>query len=120
AVHFAGFLDQAGKGREGNAADIYLNTNRVDNSPVSVVEACAMGLPVVATAVGGIPHLVADGHNALLVPDGDHEAMAAAVERLVREPELACQLAARGRTLAQAADWARVRPQWESLISELQ
>ena len=52
AAQFTGFLDMAGKQREFPANDIFLNTNRRDNMPVSVLEAAAFGLPVVATEVG--------------------------------------------------------------------
>ena len=89
AVRFAGFLDAEGKRREFPEHDIFLNTNRIDNAPVSVVEAAAFGLPVVATRVGGIPHLLRDGEEALLVPEAPGEtpgAMAGAVRRLCPSP----------------------------------
>src|SRR5262245_48248299 len=101
AVRFPGYLDMPAKLQEANAADIFLNTNHIDNVPVSVIEACAMGLPVVATNVGGIPDLLKDGETALLVPDGDDNAMAEAVTRLLRDPELAGRLSANGRKLAE-------------------
>jgi glycosyltransferase involved in cell wall biosynthesis len=119
AVRFAGFLDAAGKAREGAAADIFVNTNQVDNTPVSVLEACAMGMAVVATDVGGIRDVLTDGETALLVPDGDHAAMAAAVRRLCREPDLAERLSTNGRALALRSSWAAVRPQWERLIRDV-
>src|SRR5262249_24420429 len=118
-VRFPGYLDTVAKIREGNAADIFLNTNRVDNSPVAVIEACALGLPVVATAVGGIPDLLTDGENALLVPDNDHQAMAAAVLRLLRDPALASRLSLNGARLAERSFWFHVRPQWEELFTEI-
>jgi glycosyltransferase involved in cell wall biosynthesis len=116
AVRFAGFLDHQGKMREGSAADIFLNTNRVDNTPVSIIEACAMGLPVVATNVGGIADLVEEGRTALLVPDDDDQAMVAAIERLLAEPELAGALSAAGRRLAEQLSWEYTQPRWNSLI----
>lgn len=119
AVRFAGFLDHAGKVREGDAADVFLNTNRVDNAPVSVIEAAAMGLPIVATDVGGLRHLVRDGDTALLVPEGDADAMAAAVLRLLAEPALAARLSANGRALADASVWAAVAPHWDDLLGAL-
>ena len=112
AVRFAGFLDPAGKSREGNAAEIFLNTNRVDNQPVSVLEACAMGLPVVATAVGGVPDLLTHEESGLLVPDGDDGAMAAAVLRLLAEPALAARLSRAGRALAERCSPENVLPLW--------
>lgn len=119
SVRFPGFLDMNAKFEKFADADIYLNTNRVDNMPVSVVEACAMGLPVVATDVGGIRHLLSDGANGLLVPDGDALAMSKAVERLLSEPELTKRLSENGRKLADKSSWLSVRPQWESLFAEV-
>ena len=97
SVRFAGFLDMAAKRAEGDGADVFINTNRVDNQPVSVIEACAMGLPVVATNVGGIPDLLRDRETGLLVRDGDHAAMAEAVIDLLEDPELAERLSRQGR-----------------------
>lgn len=119
AVRFAGFLDAEGKRREMPRHDVFLNTNRVDNAPVSVLEAAAFGLPVVATNVGGLPHLLRDGEEALLVPEGDAPALAAAVRRLLDEPGLAARLSAAGREVAERSSWPRVRPLWEGLLREV-
>lgn len=118
-VRFTGYLDRAGKRREGEEAEIYLNTNRIDNMPVSVLEAGAMGIPVVATNVGGIPDLLEDGETALLVPDEDDDAMARAIQRLLDDPALAARLSANGRALAERSSWQRVLPQWERIFAEL-
>ena len=119
SVRFPGFLDIAAKIREANAADIFINTNRVDNMPVAILEACAMGLPVVATNVGGIPDLLTDGETGLLVPDNDEQAMAAAVLRLLRDPDSASRLSRNGRQLAEHSSWEQLRPQWENLFAEM-
>lgn len=115
-VRFPGFLDKSGKAREGGDADIYLNTSRIDNMPVAILEAGAMGLPVVATRVGGLPDLLQDGDNGLLVPDDDSTAMIAAVRRLLNDPKLAERLSINGRALAERAAWPRIRPLWEELL----
>ena len=115
-VRFPGFLDAEGKRREFAGHDIFLNTNRVDNAPVSVLEAAAFGLPVVSTDVGGIPCLLRDGEEALLVPEGDAEAMAGAVRRLLDEPGLAGRLSSAGREVAERSSWLRVKPLWEELL----
>ncbi len=120
AVRFPGFLDSVGKVREGEAADIFINTNSVDNAPVAVLEACAMGLPVVATAVGGIRDLLTDGETALLVPDGDVQAMADAVQRLQREPALASRLSRNGYEMVSRSSWSSVRPLWERVFADAQ
>lgn len=118
-VRFAGFLDENAKQIEFDAHDIYLHTNRVDNAPVSVIEAGAYGLPVVATRVGGLPFLLEEGRTGLLVPDDDDEAMAAAVRRLVEEPGLAGRLSVNGRALAEACAWPSVKRLWEDLFEDL-
>lgn len=118
-VRFAGFLDEDAKQYEFDAHDIYLHTNRVDNAPVSVIEAAAYGLPVVATRVGGLPFLLDEGRTGLLVSDGDAQAMAAAVSRLVEEPGLAGRLSVNGRALAEACAWPSVKRLWEGLFDEM-
>jgi L-malate glycosyltransferase len=118
-VRFTGFLNMEGKAREGSAADIYINTNRIDNAPVAILEAGAMGLPVVTTEVGGIPDLLTDGETALFVPDNDDAAMAAEIERLLGDADLAGRLSENGRQLAERFSWQQVRLQWEELFAGL-
>ncbi len=62
-----------------------------------VIEAMASGLPVVASTVGGVPEIVKDGENGLLVPPGNHEALALAVARLAEDAELSGRLVKNGR-----------------------
>lgn len=76
-----------------------LPTDRSEGLPYAVLEAAAAGLPVVATRVGGVADLFADGHTALLVPPADAAALAAALGRL-RDAELRMDLGAAARTLA--------------------
>jgi glycosyltransferase involved in cell wall biosynthesis len=76
------------------AADAVLVTSAWENLPHTVLEALAVGTPVVATAVGGIPEVVVDGVNGLLVPPHDVAAIAGAVERVVHDDDLRRSLAA--------------------------
>lgn len=119
AIRFPGFLDAQAKAREGDAADIYINTNRVDNMPVAVLEAGAMGLPVVSTEVGGMSDVLTQEETGLLVPDNDDGAMAAQIVRLLRNPELGVRLALNARELAKKSSWPAVRPQWESVFQQV-
>ena len=98
------------------AGDIFLNTTNVDNTPVSVLEALACGLCVVSTSVGGIPYLLADGVDALLVPPDDPGAMAGAVSRILAEPGLAQSLSRAGRRKVEAFDWMPVLQRWQELF----
>jgi glycosyltransferase involved in cell wall biosynthesis len=97
--------------------DIFLNTTNVDNTPVSVIEAMALGLCPVSTEVGGIPYLLEHETDALLVQPNDPDAMAAAVRRLLTEPGLARRLSENARKKAAQFDWRIIMPQWESLLA---
>jgi glycosyltransferase involved in cell wall biosynthesis len=66
--------------------DLFVLPSRGDNLPLAVMEAMAAGLPVVATRVGGVPELVADGETGLLVEPDDPAALAAAIDDLARDP----------------------------------
>lgn len=96
--------------------DIFINTTNFDNTPVSVIEAMALGFPIVTTNVGGIPFLLEDGKEALLVEPDDAEAMAEAITRLLKEPELAKKLSQNARKKAALFDWEVVKQQWISLL----
>ncbi|HEY0388971.1 MAG TPA: glycosyltransferase [Gaiellales bacterium] len=73
-----------------------------DNCPLAVIEAMAWGKPVIGSRVGGIPELVRDGEDGLLVPHGDPAALGAAMLRLQGDPELAERLGRAGRARVEA------------------
>lgn len=116
-VRIAGRVDKAAVPDWLNGADVFVNTSRTDNFPVSLVEAMACGLCIVTTNVGGIPDLLEDGVDALLVPPGDPAAMAAAVRRVLREPGLAARLSGNARRKAEAFDWSAILPAWRQLLA---
>lgn len=96
--------------------DIFLNTTNIDNTPVTVLEAMACGLCVVSTNVGGIPYLLRDGSDALLVPPNEPRSMVDAVTRVLDDPELAESLRFQGRRRVENFGWSTIIPQWESLL----
>lgn len=93
-VRFLGGLDRDSVLRMLRAVDVAVLTSRWENFPHSVVEALAVGTPVIASAVGGVPEIVTDGVNGLLVEPGDVEAFAEAVRRLSEDAGLRGALAA--------------------------
>jgi glycosyltransferase involved in cell wall biosynthesis len=99
--------------------DIFINTTNIDNTPVSVIEAMACGLCIVSTNVGGIPYLLEDGVDALLVPPDDARAMADAVRRILTNLELAERLSRAARQKAEGFNWPPVFKKWEGLLSEI-
>jgi glycosyltransferase involved in cell wall biosynthesis len=85
------------------AANIGVLPSFYEGLPLTAIETLAAGVPLVATAVDGTPEVVIDGRTGLLAPSGDPHAMAAAIGRLAREPELRSRLALAGR------DWVLKR-----------
>lgn len=84
------------------AADIYVQPSHDEGIPRAALEAMALELPVVASRVGSIPELVEDGVTGVLVPAGDAEALAAALEPFVADPDKGRDLGARARVAARA------------------
>ena len=87
-----GWLDADAKARALREADIFLLPSTSEGLPVALLEAMAYGKPIVATRVGGIPDVLADGTEGVLVPPGDVAALAAAVGELVGDPDRAREL----------------------------
>lgn len=79
------------------ASDAFVLPSLFEGTPLSLLEAMAAGKPIVASAVAGVDELVGHDESALLVPPGDSDALAAALRRIVAEPELRARLGASAR-----------------------
>ena len=111
-VNFCGRLSRERMADLYRRASLLLNPARIDNMPNSLLEAMASGVPIVSTSAGGVPYIVRDGITALLVPPGDHVAMAQAMQRLVQEPRLARALRDAALQDVQKYTWPRIRDEW--------
>jgi glycosyltransferase involved in cell wall biosynthesis len=100
-------------------ADIYLQTPDIDNMPSSVLEAFASGCAVVSTDAGGVPAILSNGVHGLLVPCNDHRAAAAAMFRILDDPELAARLTDAARQSCERYQWSTVRARWLDLYRRL-
>lgn len=98
--------------------DIFINTTDFDNTPVSVMEAMALGLPVVSTKVGGTPFLIKDKVNGLLVAPRDVDGFVEAVCSVIERPQLGQELAKNARTTVDAFAWEKVKVQWAELFKD--
>lgn len=97
-------------------ADIFLNTTNIDNAPVTVYEALACGLCVVSTNVGGIPDMLTDRKNALLVPRNDVKALTSAIDELLSGQVDCAGLSNEAYRTARQSDWSVVMPRWISIF----
>jgi len=102
------------------ACDVFALASLWEGNPLSVMEAMAAGLPVVVTAVGGVPELVASETQGILVPPGDPQALSTALLRLATDPAMrrAMGLAAAKRAQSEFDDRNMVEA-YESLYDEL-
>lgn len=82
-------------------AAAFLLPSEQETAPMSIAEAMACGLPVLATRVGGIPHMVTDGRSGWLVERDDVAGMSAALEQITSSPERRSEFGRAGRALAE-------------------
>lgn len=115
-VKIKGLLSKSEWHKLSEEYDIFINTTNVDNTPVSVIEAMALGLPVISTNVGGVPFLLEDEKDALLVEKGDAQAMYKAIKSLIENPSLSFAIAQNARTKAETFDWEVVKEKWKELL----
>jgi glycosyltransferase involved in cell wall biosynthesis len=98
------------------AADASVLSSAWENLPHAVLESLAVGTPVLATAVGGVPEIVEDGVNGLLVPAGDRGAFARAVGRFAADPALRTELRAGARASVERFAPERVYAELEAIL----
>src|SRR2546427_3777655 len=104
-ITLVGRLDRAALLEEYRAADVFVLPSLFDSFPLSLLEAMAAGLSVVATRVGGIPEVVEDGRTGLLVEPGNPGELSAALEWLASHPEVRREMGHRGRDRARTFSW---------------
>lgn len=107
-VHITGFVPHSRVAEFLAGADIVALPSRYEELGTALIEAMAVGCPIVASRVGGIPELVRDGVDGLLVPPCDDAALAATISRLLHDPPLAASLARSARARAVPYDWCRL------------
>lgn len=115
-IRFAGARSRDDALRTVAGACAALLSSDWENLPHSAVEALSVGVPVVSTAVGGVPEVVRDGENGLLVPPGRPDELAAALRRMLEEPGLRDRLAAAAKPSVEAISSEAVYGKLEALL----
>jgi glycosyltransferase involved in cell wall biosynthesis len=118
-VKFVGVSSRQEIGQHYDRADVFINASRLDNMPVSIIEAFGAGTPVVTTSPESMPYLVQHERTGLLSEVNDEIGLAANVIRLLRDPELASRLAENAHRQSQEYVWAKIRGQWLDLYRDV-
>jgi glycosyltransferase involved in cell wall biosynthesis len=117
SVIFTGFREDAP--RLASVFDVFALSSDHEGLPISLIEAMALGRPVVATRVGGIPEVIKDGLQGYLVAAEDVEGFGRRVIQLLEDPALRSAMGAEGRIRAQAFDIRRAVARMEQIYEEL-
>jgi glycosyltransferase involved in cell wall biosynthesis len=96
-IHFIGAVSEEEKEAELRRADIYVLPSYIEDLPYGLLDAMALGLPCIATAVGGVQSLIEDGRTGLLIPPRDASMLAEALRQFIADPLLRRKLGAAGR-----------------------
>ena len=99
--------------------DIFINTSNIDNTPITLMEAMALGLPIVSTNVGGIPSLIDDGVTGLLIEPNDSDQMAEAINKLISGKIDGYYITKNARDKISIMDKKEVIKQWYDIIDNV-
>lgn len=116
-VEFTGKLSKEAWHKKAEDFNVFINTTNVDNTPVSVIEAMALGLPVVSTNVGGLPFLIKNNIDGILVKPNNVEEFKNAILKLKNTPLLTQQIVSNARDKVEGYDWGIVKKQWMFILS---
>ena len=96
--------------------NIFINTTNFDNTPISVIEAMALGLPVVSTNVGGMPFLIKNNKHGILVEPNIPDLFVEAIKDLINSPEKTNQMVLHARNHVEQFDWEIIKSQWIKVL----
>lgn len=99
--------------------DIFINTTDFDNHPISVIEAMALGLPVVSTNAGGLPFLIESYTDGILVNKNDSDGFVNAIEKIISDNEMLSRITLNARKKVEGFDWAVIKQKWFNVIDPL-
>ena len=96
--------------------DVFINTTNIDNMPVSIIEAMALGIPIVSTNVGGIPYLITNNKTGVTVPINDEHKMATEIIKLIENPVEANKISKNARSFVEQFDLETIKNNWKHLL----
>ena len=118
-VRFAGFVKNNEKALYYRSADVFVLPSLYEIFGIVNLEAMACGVPIVASKIGGIPDVVKDGENGLLVSPGDSEALADAIIYLLENEDVREEMGDNGRKKVEGYSWDKIAEETEKVYDEL-
>ncbi|QXP67500.1 MULTISPECIES: glycosyltransferase family 4 protein [unclassified Polaribacter] len=114
SVEFTGVLTKEDWHKKATEYDVFINTTNFDNTPISVIEAMALGLTIVSTNVGGMPYLIENKVDGLLVDKENVDAMTNAIIDVIEGKYLT--LSKKAREKAETFDWDIIKYKWFKIL----
>ena len=118
SIDFKGYMEKNDWINISKDFDIFINTTNYDNMPVSIIEAMALGFPIISTKVGGIKHLLNDGVDSFLVPKNDINMMSKRIIELIEDASLAYQFSKKSRRQSVQYSWRNIENQWYEILKK--
>jgi len=117
-VKFTGKLTKSEWIKLAEEYNVFINTTNFDNTPLSVIEAMALGLPIVSSNVGGMPYLIEHNVDGLLVSPNNDEVMSKAICRIMEHPLERENLIKNARFKVEQFDWEKVKTLWTQILEQ--
>ncbi len=118
-IEFPGYIDIQQKNKYASECDIYICTNKIDNAPVSVIEMMCLGLPVISVNTGGIPFLVRQNFNGLLVELDNDQEMADKITSIIENSAKGKSIAEEGYKFSRQFGEGPVLEKWNYIFETL-
>ena len=115
-VKFTGYLKKIEWIKLSTNHDIFINTTHIDNMPISILEAMALGMPIVSTNVGGIPSFLDHKKNAYLIDDDNTDSMTKYIIKLIENPKIAFKMSMNAYQDSKKYSLDSIFKDWEEII----
>jgi len=116
-IKFTGRLEKEKWLKLSENYDIFINTTNFDNTPFSVIEAMALGLPVISTNAGGLPYLIEHNKDGVLVEKDKVNPFVHEIKKMIENPQKTKQIAENARAKVEMFDWEVVKTKWNSILN---
>ena len=115
-VRFTGKLRKKHWAQLSRNYDFFINTTSIDNTPISVIEAMSLGLIIISTNVGGMPVLIDNGNDGILVEEGNAEEMSHEIIEIIEEPDKGHEICKNARVKVESFDWEAIKDKWNRVL----